>query len=246
MKPPALQDIHIAGVYQGKPLFIQNTYQSDSQRFCITKIKVNQKEVSVNLKKSAIVLDFKGLDLFTPVLIEVTCELGCQPVLINPDAIRYHSTFTFKRAIFADSVLYWEVVGESVGMNYAIEQFDYGIWHTLDTITAQGNFETSNYQYFAPIEEGPNKYRIQALFPEEGHLYSAEIDFHFYPEPVTFRPETTTKLLKASRFATYEIFDKGGKMVLSGEGIEIDVSVLRAGEYVIYFDGKDPGVFYKK
>jgi len=33
--------------------------------------------------------------------------------------------------------------------------------------------------------------------------------------------------------------------VLSGSGFEIDVTTLLPGEYVIFFNGKDPGSFTK-
>ncbi|MEO1254488.1 MAG: sodium-dependent transporter [Bacteroidota bacterium] len=44
----------------------------------------------------------------------------------------------------------------------------------------------------------------------------------------------------------FEIYDGNQKLVLDGQGTEIDVTVLRRGQYVIYFNGKDPGSFLKE
>ena len=53
-------------------------------------------------------------------------------------------------------------------------------------------------------------------------------------------------MIKFSRSAQYKIYDPKDKVVLEGVGNEVDVSRLWKGEYVIYFDGKDPGTFVKE
>ena len=114
---------------------------------------------------------------------------------------------------------------------------------------ALGRYEGTQYTYFPNLEEGANKYRIRYNFPRNswaGYLFSWEVDFDHYPEPVDFKPGSAKTKVYLSRSTHYEIYDAGNKLVLEGQGTVIDVTVLRQGQYVIYFNGKDPGTFIKE
>lgn len=239
---------HVVGVYQGKTLFIQNPYNPNTRKFCISAIKVNNRKLDLNTRVSAIKLDFKELDMFTPIVIEVThADSLCSPVLLNPDAIVFHSTFSYKSIAMNDSVLTWTTVGDHPEGLYVLERYEDGLWIETNTVPSKGQFETAEYHYYPELEEGPNKYRVKYQFPNPSqYLYSMEVDFHFYPDPVTFHPVNVKDTLHLSRMASYEIYDGGSKLVLSGSGIAIDVRELPRGDYVIYFDGSDPGLFRKQ
>lgn len=240
------QVIHVAGVNQGKTLFIQNPYNSSLKAFCISKIRINKKKIDLNTQLSAIKLDFKGFEMFSPVVIEVFHDSICTPVILNPDAIEFHSFFSFKEIGMNDSSLVWKTEGDHPEGNYIVERYQNGFWMERDTIPSKGTFEAAEYEYYPKIEEGPNKFRVKYTFPEnEEYLYSMEVDFHYYASPVTFKPFNVTDYLYLSRSASYEIYDGGSNLVLSGTGITIDVSSLPRGDYVIYFDGSDPGLFRK-
>ena len=53
------------------------------------------------------------------------------------------------------------------------------------------------------------------------------------------------QILKLSRQAHYEIYDSGSDLVMEDNGIVIDISGLKKGDYVIYFDGIEPAGFSK-
>lgn len=239
--------IHVAGVYQGKTLFIQNPYNPKTQSFCIAEVRINNRSVAMNTHISAIKLDFAEFDLYTPVAIEIRHDTLCTPLILNPDAISFHSTFSFKRAAMNDSTLTWSTAGDLKDGYFVVEKYQNGFWLETDTVVSQGKFEAADYSYHPQLEEGPNKFRIKYIFPSaEKYLYSPEVDAHYYPDPVTFTPFNPTDFLDLSRSASYEIYDGGSNLVLSGSGIRIDVGKLPRGDYVIYFDGSDPGLFRKK
>lgn len=238
---------HLTGVYKGQTLFVQNTFDPEQKKFCISAIKVNSRAIAFNQRSSAIKLDFEGIDMYTPVNITILHNDSlCIPIVINPDAISFHSTFSFKELALSDSSMVWKTVGDKADAVYAVEKYKGGIWLELDTIAAQGRFEGASYQYFPPFEEGANKFRVKYIYPDGHYLYSWELEFHYYPNPVTFKPAVASDLLYLSRASSYDIYDAGSKLVLSGRGIIIDVSLLPSGDYVVYFDGKDPGVFKKR
>lgn len=239
-------EMHITGVYQGKSLFIQNPYNPETRSFCVLSVEVNGRPVAVATRSSGIKLDFAEVDEYAPLAIKITHKEGCKPLVINPDAINFHSIFSFDEVGFADSVLVWSTKGEQSEAVFVIQKYDLGIWLEADTIPSKGQFGGAEYSYFPDLEEGANKLRVKYMRPDGEYLFSREVDFHFYPEPVTFRPFSTDSKLFLSRFADYEIFDAAGDLVMSGKGNVVDVSQLPSGDYVIYFNKEDPGVFRKK
>lgn len=236
-------ETHLTGVFQGKALFVQNPYDPETKRFCINEVTVNNKPQPVPLNRVAVKIDFDYMDLHTPVALRLKHGAGCRPVIINPDAIKYHSAFSFQSINFYDSTINWETKGEKGQGRFILERYNLGIWDQTDTLVSKGAYSGAEYHIFPQVEEGANKYRVRYEIPNGEYLYSNEIDFHYYPEPVTFSPSQTRGKIKLSRRATYKIYDAGGKMVLSGEGSSIDASALPPGNYVVYFNDKDPGVF---
>lgn len=239
-------ETHFTGVYQGKVLFIQNPYDPVDAQFCIKELYINGRQKRINPKLSAISLDFERIDMFTPVTIKILHKDSCNPIILNPDAIFFHTTFSFKEILLSDSLLTWKAVGDKTGGNFFVERYESGIWDEVASFEAQGVFAGTSYQYVPNLEEGGNKYRLKYVFPDNKYLYSREIDYHYYPEPVTFTPKRTNSLIKFSRNTSYKIYDPEDKMVLEGVGTQVDVRRLWRGEYIIYFDGKDPGSFVKE
>ncbi len=241
-----IEKTQVAGVFQGKTLFIQNPYEPKSKTFCIQSIELNGKNLEFNKKSSAVKIDFKTIDENAPVYILIVHGEKCMPIIINPDAINFHSVFSVLEIGFQDSVLIWKTSGEEESFSYIVEKYNLGIWEEMKEIPSKGKFGGATYIHYPFLKEGANKLRVRCEMGNGSYIYSPEVDFHFYPEPVTFFPFATATSLKLSRTATFEIFDAGGQLVLTGEGNSIDVSALQRGDYVIYFDKKDPGMFEKK
>lgn len=243
-------ETNLAGVYQGKTLFIQNPFDKSDRRFCIEKIYINEQELDINYKLSALKIDFNGYDLYTPVKVRLVHKDSiCAPTIINPEAILFHTIFRFVDVLLTDSALVWSTKGESGRGEFEIEKLRNGVWVDQEVREALGRYEGAEYRFFPNLEEGANKYRIRYNFPpgrRVNYLYSREVDFDFYPEPVEFNPKSAKTRVYLSRYTHYEIYNAGRELVLEGQGKEIDVTVLRQGQYVIYFNGRDPGTFIKE
>ncbi|MEM6643682.1 MAG: hypothetical protein AAF616_11940 [Bacteroidota bacterium] len=247
---PGKMETSLAGVFQNKTLFIQNPYNRTKRSFCIEDIRVNDISLELNYKVSAIKLDFTGFDPFTPVKVKIFhADSLCTPTIINPEAILFHTIFRFSEISLSDSAFYWYTKGERGKGEFQVERLYNGIWVSQEEIQGSGRYEGQAYSHFPLLEEGSNKYRVKYSFPAGGrfsHLYSQEIEYEHYPDPVEFKPKSAKTKLTLSRASHYEIYDKGNSLVLEGQGSEIDVTVLRRGNYVIYFNGKDPGSFIKE
>lgn len=245
-----LGESNLTGVYQGKTLFIQNPFNSKTRDYCIDKIFINKDQLDINYKLSAIKLDFEGIDLFTPITIRIQHrDTLCSPVIINPEAVLFHTIFRFTGVSLTDSAFSWTTKGERGVGSFEIERLDGIRWKTIEVIDARGVYEGATYTLFPNLEDGANQYRIKYNYPRgsrTGYLYSWEVDYDHYPEPVEFKPKSAKTRLYLSRAASYKIYDAGSKIVLEGAGTEIDVTVLRQGQYVIYFDDKYPGTFIKE
>ncbi|MBR07976.1 MAG: hypothetical protein CMP48_09840 [Rickettsiales bacterium] len=238
-------DTRYTGVYRGKTLFIQNPYDRESSSFCITEVRLNNRRLNLNYGSSALKIDFNGIEENSPIALHIIHSDSCQPIIINPDAIAYKYTFAFKEISMNDSVLVWSSIGDQEQGVYTLDAYDYGIWQTQDTVLSKGKHEGATYVHFPKLKEGPNKLRLKYTFPSGDYIYSREIDFHYYEEPVTFTPKKSSTSLTLSRYASYEIYDGGYNLVMSGSGASIDIRDLKRGDYIIYFDNKDPGVFTK-
>ena len=148
-----------------------------------------------------------------------------------------------------DSALAWSTKGERGVGSFEVERLDGIHWIQKEVVEAKGVYEGAQYSLYPNLEDGANQFRIRYNFPRgsrSGYLYSWEVDYDYYPEPVEFKPKSAKTRLYLSRPASYKIYDAGSKMVLEGAGSEIDVTVLRKGQYVIYFDDKFPGMFLKE
>ena len=243
-------ETNLAGVFQGKTLFIQNPFDKSDRQFCVERIYINEQELDINYNLSALKIDFKGYDYYTPVKIRlVHKDTLCTPTIINPEAILFHTIFRFVDVTLTDSALVWSTKGESGIGEFEIEKLMNGVWVDEEVREALGRYEGAEYTFYPNLDEGANKYRIRYNFPpgrRVKYLYSWEVEYDHYPEPVEFTPKSAKTRIYLSRSTHYEIYNDGQKLVLQGQGKEIDVTVLRQGRYVIYFNGKDPGTFVKE
>ena len=240
---PVLNETSFSGVYQGKPLFIQNPYLSTERAYCIKRICINKKKADINYDVSALILEFKGVDKFSPISIQIEySDSTCVPVLLNPEAIRYHSVFSFEKIAITDSSIVWMTKGESEDGTYEIEAFNLGYWESVNVREANGVYGSSEYVYFPVYDEGSNKYRIK-YSSSNATLYSEELEHVFYPEPITFKRDGHDLIL--SRSCSFVVSDEENYEVLAGSGKSINISELKTGEYYITFNDEQSELFRK-
>ena len=230
------QEVAITGVYQGKPLFIQNPLSTSGQ-FCIQNIYLNGRTLDINLNISAIEIAFKGLDLYTPVSVRVAHDSLCLPKIVNPQAVFWHSSFRFTSLSVSTEELKWATRGEREKGLYRIEKLNADEWMEIATVESKGQFSASEYLYYPEHSEGDNKYRIKYETGSSVYLYSDEAEVVFYKEPITFSPRVVTEKMTLSRAAAFEILDSSEKVILTGNAKEIPLRLLKPGTYYIVLDG---------
>jgi hypothetical protein len=237
------KEISYTGVYKGSPLFVQNPYLPHLKTYCIRNIVVNDRPLKMDYDRSALVLSFESTDKYTPVTIHIEySDSTCVPVFLNPEAIAYHNIFRFDNIGISDSSVFWLTRGEDTYGRYEVEAFDLGYWEVVSTLSSEGIYGGSSYDFYPNYEEGVNKFRIKYT-SENLTLYSEEVEHVFYPEPITFKRVENRLVL--SRAATYTMYDKDNMEVLNGNAKEIDISSIPSGEYGILFEEKQYELFRK-
>ena len=232
----AQEEIVLTGVYKGDPLYVQNPYHPGLKNFCINAVYINEKLVPLDYNLSAIKLDFRKYDLYTPVRIKIDHKNVCKPVLVNKDAILFHSSFKYTDIALTDSVLTWSTKGDRPGAVFEIEKLYTNGWEMVSTINSTGQFSGDDYVFTPDLRGGSNKYRIKYKVTNGRYLYSDEVELEFYPDPVALVSETVANVLRLNRVSDYRIEDNDGQVLLTGTAKTIDVSELKAGEYLIFFD----------
>ncbi|MCH2046713.1 MAG: hypothetical protein MK212_21545 [Saprospiraceae bacterium] len=229
------KEVSIAGVYKGKPLFIQNPYHPGLNSFCIDEIYINKRRIDIDYTLSAIQIKFEGFDLYTPVNIKILHKDVCKPIIVNPEAILFHSSFKFTEIAVNDTVLHWHTKGDRPNAIFKVEKLFANGWESIETKQSTGQFEGDEYVYYPEFEEGPNKFRVKYEVRPNRYLYSREVEIEYYPEPIELLTTQVSRSLRISRKAAYEILDGDGTLWLSGNSKTVDVSTLKEGEYFIFF-----------
>ncbi len=233
------QETAITGVNKGQSLYIQNPYNKDSSEFCINEVTVNDKRINLNLRLSALKINFDKKNLFTPVTIVVKHKEYCKPRIVNPEVILYHSSFKFDSLFLNDSLLTWHTKGDRRGGVYKVERLEEDYWEVLKRQRAKGYFEGAEYVFFTDNKADGNIYRIKYELPSGRFLYSQEMEFFYYPTDITFSPSEVTNEIILSIKAPYVITNEYGKELMRGNAKIIPVGMLKAGEYFIEIDGNN-------
>ncbi len=239
------QELAITGVFQGKPLFVQNPLAENSNQFCIREILINGRPQQLNLRLSAIEVNFKGVDMYTPVAVRVLHDSICTPRIVNPEAIFWHSSFRFDSVQFAGEELKWATRGERESAFYLLEKLNVDEWIQVQELVSQGKFASSKYSVFPELSEGSNKFRIKYEAGPGNYLYSDEVEIVFYKEPITFSPKVVTDRMTLSRAVAFEILNEKEEVILTGNAKEIPLRLLKPGTYYIVLEGYKE-VFVKK
>lgn len=228
------QEIQVTGVYQGKSIFIQNPLFIDRSESCVTRITVNNVPLRLDYKSSALEVSFSEKELYVPVTVVVKHQPDCTPKILNEDAIRFHSAFSFTDLQLSDTALYWKTKGERMNSKYTVEKLFFDGWEYDQEVESKGRFEGDEYSVFPELKEGVNKFRIKYEVPSaDRYLYSEELEHVYYPEPIKIFPLTVTRNLNLNRVADYEISTPEGYTILTGRGKVIELERLRRGEYFI-------------
>lgn len=237
------------GIYQGKDLYVKNPNTNDGVGFCVYEVWVNGNITSDELNSSAFAIDFNDLGISPGTEIEVIInhKNGCVPNVINPEAIKPHSTFEVESISVKGNVLTWSAKDESGPLPYYVEQFKWNKWVRVGEVQGIGSSGSHTYKFELSPYSGENKVRVKQVDYTKNPRYSKEVVYQPNLGKVTFSPTNPTEEILFSKPTQYEIFDRYGQKIKTGFGSTVDVAALEKGqEYYLNYDSSFGETFKKK
>lgn len=243
------QSLVLNGVYQGKDLYVKNPFGPDGVGFCVNDIYVNDELTRDEVNSSAFAIDFQilGVEVGTPVKVVINHKAGCEPVVLNPEGIKPHSTFEIVDIAMDGSTLKWTAKNERGSLPYVVEQFRWNKWVKAGEVPGSGNASETTYTFKPETYSGEIKIRVKQTDYTDKPRYSPVVTYNPGAPKVTFSPQRPDKEINFSASTRYEIFDIYGNLVKTGNGRSVDVSDLKSGAtYYLNYDSSFGETFRKK
>jgi hypothetical protein len=260
----------IAGTYDGSNLFFKNqkdpTLLSYIKEYNLTANKKSKRDtscsyysgkynLSVNKKFDTVFsftdcketfelrLDKYYFKIGDTVIVDVSAIPELQVTIDDPNALRAFTQSKFnvlKMSAAEDGHIVWMVNDDPTIAFYWVEQFKWNKWYRLGKVNASGTNGTNMYTFQVNCHSGENQVRITDGFGR----YSKPFKF------LSNKPEVTMPgchdNLVFSGETMYEVYDKEGKIVLTGKGSKIDISPLKPYVYYLNYDNKTTEFIKKK
>lgn len=239
----------LSGIYQGKDLYVKNPFSSDGVGFCVFEVYVNGDLTRDEVNSSAFAIDFNvlGIQIGSPIEIIINHKMNCAPLVLNPESIKPHSTFTVDEIDVNGNVLSWKAKNESGALPYIVEQFRWNKWVKAGEVQGSGKAAEKEYKFELTPYSGENKVRVKQVDYTLKPRYSSAVVYSPSVSKVTFEPKKVDSEIIFSSSTRYEIFDKFGNLIKTGFGKTVDVSTLEKGEdYYINYDSSFGETFRKK
>ena len=242
----------LAGVYQGKNVYVQNPFAGNQKDFCANEVYVNDVKVMSNIQSSAFEIDLSHLKMQEPLTIKITHKDDCKPKILNPQVVKPSTAFQFTSFIVDADHMTFTTKGEKPGAKVVIEHFLYNSWVPLKELSSKGSPIINNYdvkQLGLDVKQkhhcGLNKYRVKYVDSDGQMIYSQIVEFKSDLAPLTAYPARITDKLTMSRDADYEILDAVGTTVLKGRAKEVDMSKQTTGVYYLNADNQTIKLYKK-
>ena len=142
--------IVLEGNYQGKNLFIQNSFSEAGVGFCVFEVTVNDQIATDEINSSAFEVDMNnfGLKVGDPVIVKVMHKDGCTPVVLNPEVLRPKSTFDIvQQNISSDGKYVWTATNETGQLPYIVEQKRWNKWVKVGEVMGVGKPGENTYTF---------------------------------------------------------------------------------------------------
>lgn len=231
--PLLSQEIILEGTYRGENLKLQNSGFQGST--CIKSISLNGNIYKCDLKKNIVEIDFSkhGIMLDSKVILRVGYH-DKKPKVLNESAIMPQSTFSVSSIeITKSGILIWSTTNENGKLPFIVEQYRWNKWKRAGTVNGKGTSGPNRYSMKVNLHSGINRFRVKQIDYTKVPRYSEEAVIRTLNSPVRFE---VISEIKFSTVTTYELFDKNGKLLLSGTGSKIDISEFSKGNYYLNYD----------
>jgi len=245
----AAESLVLSGIYQGKDLYVKNPFSGDGVGFCVFEVYVNGDLTRDEINSSAFAIDFNvlGIEVGSPVEIILNHKANCEPLVLNPESIKPHSTFTIQQIGVKGNVLSWSSQSESGSLPYIVEQYRWNKWVKSGEVEGKGSAGTHQYSFELSPYSGENKVRVKQLDYTLKPRYSESVTYTPSISKVAFEPKRVDSEIVFTGQTRYEIFDKYGNLVKTGYGKTVDVGTLAGGDdYYINYDSSFGETFRKK
>jgi hypothetical protein len=229
----------IQGEYQLRNLFVLNGEAAAGVGFCVYEVTVNGEITSDELNSDAFEIDLTlyGLELGDDVEVRIVHKEGCQPKVLNPEALEATPTFEVKEmAATEDGLISWSTVNEQGALPFVIQQFKWNKWVNLGEVQGKGTSNENTYQFkFVPIS-GTNKVRvIQKSF--SGKIRASDpVSFDSDKQAVTYEYDKKRDKITFSDDTSFEIYNKYGQVAKRGFGKTVSLTNLRNSTYYLTYD----------
>lgn len=225
------------GKYQGKNIYIINSVAESGVGFCVFEVRVNGDVTTDEVNSSAFEIDLGiyGFTLGSPVKVEIKYKDGCNPRILNPNALKPQPTFDVtKMDISPDGTMIWTTKNEEGEIPFHVQQFKWNKWVDLGEVLGKGSNETNSYSFKTNLVSGPNKFRVIQKSSSDKIRKSPIFEITGTDTPVTFSKAKSS--VDFSKETGYELFNEFGQIVKRGFGQAIDISELPKGKYYLNYD----------
>jgi hypothetical protein len=228
----------VKGHYFGENLIINNP--SDGGEFCVKEVVVNGDKTQNQLLSNAFEVDLgcHNLEYGTEIVIEISHNDECSPVIVNPEALEAESNFSFKKEKWnrREEKMNWNIVGKPGDENFEIQQYRWEKWVTITTHNTADSIAENYYENTLIPHNGRNLYRIKIVDKLGNTIYSSDIKCNSRNEEVFLVSSKIKEKIIFTAQTFYQIYTEQGVFIKSGFGLEVDVSNFEKGEYWINYD----------
>jgi|TARA_R110002050_G_scaffold178948_1_gene312190 hypothetical protein len=233
----------LEGHYQGKNLFVKNSFGGSGVGFCVFEVTVNGELSTDEINSSAFEIDFNNfkLKLGDPIIVNIKHKDDCDVQVLNPDVLKPKSTFNTSQISFdKNGVLNWTTNNETGEMDYIVEQFRWNKWVKVGEVKGKGVPGAHKYSFKVTPHSGANKARVKQVDYTGKPRYSPAAEFTSSVPEISLEGKTKFKdeIAFSNGETLYEIYDKYGNIVKRGFGSKANISTLEKGIYYLSYDNK--------
>jgi len=231
--------IVLEGEYQLKNLFVLNATAPSGVGFCVFEVRVNGNISADELNSDAFEVDLTqyGLEMGDEVEVRIMHKDGCEPRILNPEALEPTPTFEIVDIeVNPQGLVSWSAVNEQGSLPYIVQQFKWNKWVNLGEVRGKGTSNENDYQFKVVPVSGENKVRVVQK-SHEGRLRTSDVvTFQSSRPEVTFAYNKKTQTITFSEETNFEIYNKYGQIAKRGYGKSVSVANLRKSLYHLTFD----------
>lgn len=234
--------IVLEGIYQGKNLYVKNSFGSEGVGFCIYEVTINGKLNPDEINQSAFEIDFsfQNIKLGEPVIIKIKHKDDCDIKVLNPEVLKPKSTFVSENVeLDRDGIFHWTTSNETTQLDFIVEQFRWNKWVKIGEVQGMGTPGVHEYEFKITPHSGENKVRVKQVDYTGDPRYSEAATFVSDQEPISLPNEKFKhEIAFIGGESLYELYDKYGTVVKRGFADTINIENLPKGTYYLSFDNK--------